>query len=147
MLALWRHRIAPLMDELRDTVANYLLKHQVCVLSTSGTAGAWAMPTWYRSRGLEVECLVPRWADVAYYLEQNPEVLLVIHDPQAASLRWLQYRGVARLIDSPDWSSLLPERMSIVRPEERYVTFRIKPERIDLIDESRGWGARETLDF
>lgn len=135
------------MDELRDRIAAYLLRHCVCVISTGGTTGAWAMPVWYRSRALEVECLLPRWADAAYHLEQNPQALLVIHELQAAGLRWLEYRGIARRIDSPDWAGLLPEGMPLVRPEERYVAFRIKPERIDLIDESQGWGARETLDL
>jgi hypothetical protein len=63
-------------------------------------------------------------------------------------LRWLQYRGSAQPIAAPEWSSLLPEGMSNARAaEERYVAVRIKPARIDLIDETRGWGARETLDL
>jgi len=136
-----------LLDELRDRIAAYLLDHRVCVMSTSGSFGAWAMPVWYLSHGLEVECLIPRWADVIYHLEQNPQVLLVIQDPEAARLRWLQYRGTAQPIASPDWSRLLPEGMSNLRPENRYVAIRAKPERIDWIDESRDWGARETLDL
>lgn len=135
------------MNELRDRIAAYLDKHRVCIISTSGKVGAWAMPAWYRSRGLEVECLVPRWADVTYHLEQNPQALLIIHDPESMRLRWLQYRGSAQPISSPDWSQLSPEGTSGVRPEEQYVAFRMMPERIDLIDESRGWGARETLDL
>lgn len=112
------------------------------------------MPAWYcplaaavGGQVLDVECLVPRWADVLYHLEQDSEVLLIIHDAQAAALRWLQYRGSARTISSPDWDRLLPEGTSRARPEERYVVVRISPERIDLIDEGRGWGARETLDL
>ena len=136
-----------MLDELRDWIAAYLLTHRVCILGTIGTVGAWAMPVWYRSHGLEVECLIPRWADVIYHLEQNPQVLLVIQDPEAARLRWLQYRGTAQPIASPDWSRLLPEGISNLRPEDRYVAIRAKPERIDWIDESRGWGARETLDL
>jgi len=47
-------------------------------------------------------------------------------------MRWLQYRGTAHIADSTD---------------ERYATIHIVPERIDLIDEDRGWGVRETLDI
>jgi hypothetical protein len=47
-------------------------------------------------------------------------------------MRWLQYRGIARIGDSTD---------------ERYVTIHITPQHIDLIDESRGWGARETYEI
>jgi hypothetical protein len=112
------------------------------------------MPVRYRNVGLEVDCLLPRWADVAYYIEQDPHVLLVILDSPptgggepGGGLRWLQYRGTAQPISSPDWDRLLPEGTPRVRPEERYVAIRITPERIDLIDESYGWGARETLDL
>ena len=56
-----------MLDELRDQMATYLSQHQVCVLSTAGSQGAWAMPVRYRllpgsfsRRGPEVDCLVPR---------------------------------------------------------------------------------------
>lgn len=147
-----------MLNELRDRIAAYLSNHRVCIISTSGTLGAWAMPAVCRpvANGLELECLLPRWADVTFHLEQNPRVLLIIHDPPPTSpnrgepggceLRWLQYLGTAHPIATPEWSSWLPEGVSNARPEERYVAMRIKPERIDLIDETRGWGARETLD-
>jgi hypothetical protein len=140
-------------NELRDRITAYLANHRVCVVSTSGTLGAWAMPALYRvvANALEVECLLPRWADVTFHLEQDPQVLLIIGDACAQEkrngLRWLQYRGTARPSVAPEWSSLLPEGRSTARPEERYVAMRIKPARIDLIDETRGWGARETLEL
>ncbi|MBI3979095.1 MAG: pyridoxamine 5'-phosphate oxidase family protein [Chloroflexi bacterium] len=142
------------MSELRDRIVSHLLKHRVCVLSTSGSAGAWAMPVWYRpvpatvgGRMLDVECLLPRWADVVYHLEVDPQVVLIICDLRATGLWWLQYRGTARIVDSPDWSRLLPDGVSNVRPEERYVAVHLTPQRLDVIDESQGWGARETLDL
>ncbi len=144
-----------MVDELRGRMAAYLSEHRVCVISTSGARDAWAMPVPYRNRSLEVDCLLPRWADAIYHLEQNSQVLLIIHDPplsplsggSGGGLRWLQYRGTAQPIASPDWDRLLPEGASNVRPEERYAAMRVTPERIDLIDEGRGWGARETLDL
>lgn len=113
------------------------------------------MPVRYRNHGLEVDCLVPRWADVAYYLEQDPRVFLVILDIQAngpspvsgQALRWLEYRGTAQVVSSPDWAGLLPEGTSTVRPDDLYLVIHVTPERIDLHDESRGWGARETLEL
>jgi hypothetical protein len=130
------------LERLRDEIEAYLAQHQVGVLSTSGLAGTWAMPARYRSRGLEVDCLLPRWADVAYHLEQDPNVLLIVRDTQADALRWLECRGTARLVASPDWAWLLPEGAV-----KGYVVIRITPRRMDLVDEGRGWGARETLDL
>ena len=34
-----------------------------------------------------------------------------------------------------------------VAADDRYVTVNLTPKRVDLIDESHGWGARETLDL
>jgi hypothetical protein len=94
---------------------------------------------------LIVECLLPRWADVSYCLEQDPRVLLVIRDDQADDLRWLQVFGTVEPVAAPDWASLLPRRFSTARPEDLYRVVRVTPERMDLFDESQGWGARETL--
>jgi len=136
-----------MLDELRERMAAYLAHHRVCVLSTVSAQGSWAMPVQYRGRGLEVECLIPRWADVAYYLEQNPHVLLVIQGCYVAGLHWLQYRGVARPVAAPDWEVWLPQWASAIPPDELYLVIRVTPKRITLFDESRGWGARETLDL
>ncbi len=144
-----------MLDELRERMAACLAQHQVGVLSTAGSGGAWVMPVRYRplagtcgSHGLEVDCLLPRWADVAYHLEQDPRVMLVVQDTSAPALRWLQVRGTARPVEKPDWAGLLPEEThATVPPDSLYLVVRVTPERIDLLDESRGWGVRETLDL
>ena len=61
-----------MLDELRDRMAVYLSEHRVCILSTAGSEGAWAMPVHYRSLGLEIDCLLPRWADVVYHDYRSP---------------------------------------------------------------------------
>jgi hypothetical protein len=120
------------LDELRERVIAYLSHNQVCVLCTNGCNGAWSVIAQYQNRGLELECRVPRWADAIYHLEQDPHALVIILDAQTSPSRWMQYRGVARIIASPD---------------DRYVAIHIAPERVDLIDEKQGYGKRETLDL
>lgn len=159
-----------MQDKLRDEMAAYFSQHRVCVLSTAGTKGAWAMPVRYRNHGLELDCLLPRWTDVAYYVEQDPRVMVVILDPPSSpllggtrgGLRWLQLQGTARPVEEPDWAGLLPEdtptpspglRLSEAKrsgassgpPGDLYLVIRVTPERMDLFDESQGWGVRETL--
>ena len=73
---------------------------------------------------------MPRWSDVVYYPEQDPHATVIVVDTESKHLCWLQYRGIAHITQSAD---------------DRYIAIHIAPERIDLIDESRGWGARETL--
>ncbi|RME85978.1 MAG: hypothetical protein D6775_01355 [Caldilineae bacterium] len=135
-----------MLNELRERMAAYLAMHRVGVLSVAGSEGVQALPVRYRSRGLEVECLVPRWADAAYWLEAAPAALLIIESCHAAGLRWLAYWGAARPVDAPDWAALLPNWRLATPPDHIYRVFRVTPRRIDLFDESKGWGERETLE-
>lgn len=119
-----------MLDELRNRVISYLSHNRVCVIATSGSLGAWAVWAQYDHSGLELNCRLPRWLDALFHIEQEPRVIVIIQDRN--SLRWLQYRGTAQIADSTD---------------DRYATIHIVPERIDLIDEERDWGVRETLDL
>ena len=136
-----------MFNPLRERLAACLARQHVCVLSTNGPGGVWAIPVHCRSHGLEMDCLVPRWADAAFYLEQDSRVLLIFHAAEADSLRWLQYRGTAQPLAEPDWTAWLPEMAAGNRPEERYLAVHVRPSRIDLIDESQGWGVLESLEF
>jgi hypothetical protein len=143
-----------MLDELHQRMADFLAAHRVGVLSTAGSAGAWVIPVRYRPApgdGLAVECLLPTWADAAYFLEQNPRVMLVILDTLSSSLpggtggglRWLQLRGAAAIVGRPEWAGLLPTPPLA----GQYRVARVTPTRLDLFDETRGWGARETVEF
>jgi hypothetical protein len=112
------------------------------------------MPVWYRSlfgasggRNLEVDCLIPRWADVAHHLTEVVEVLLIVQASPGAGLRWLQILGTAQPVETPDWIHLLPRWASKIQPDSLYQVVRVSPKRIDLIDEDLGWGVRETLEW
>jgi hypothetical protein len=114
----------------------------------------WAMPIWYRlhprpsgSRHLKVDCLIPRWADVAHHLEENTRVLLIIQASAGVGLRWLQIRGTVRPVATPDWARLLPRWVSSTQPDGLYLVVRLTPRRIDLVDEELGWGVQETLEW
>lgn len=133
-----------MLEELRERITEYLSEHDVCVVSTSGMVGVWAMPALCANRELIVECLLPGWADISYHIEQDPRVLLVIYD---SSVRWMQYWGTARLMPAPEWGGLPSAAAPGMRLDDRFVAIRVMPQRIDLVDESQGWGARETLDF
>ena len=102
---------------------------------------------WQHNQGLEIICLLPRWSDVLYYMEQDPQVLFVIVDTQSSKLRWLYYRGTARRIEDPVWSQILSnadrlEGLLSIHPGDEYAAIHIKPLREDLIDECNGWVPR-----
>lgn len=91
-----------------------------------------------------MDCLIPRWTDAAFYLEQNPPALLIFQNLDDANLRWMQYRGRAEILSAPNWAGLLPKEET--HPESRYLAVRVQPSRIDVIDESKGWGVLESLE-
>lgn len=143
-----------LPDERRERIASFLAHQRTGVISIANSPGVWAMPVWYRldpgppdNRNLEVDCLVPRWADVAHQLSQNARVVLIIQASSGAGLRWLQVQGAARPVEAPDWSGLLPRWVSVVQPDGLYLVVKVTPNRIDLIDEDLGWGVQETLEW
>lgn len=121
-----------MLNHLRERITSFLARNHVCVISTSGSLGAWAALARYENDCLALNCRLPRWSDVAYYLEQDPQVMIIIQDAHSDPLCWLQYRGVAQVNESTD---------------NQFITIHITPKRIDLLDESRVWGARETLDL
>lgn len=136
-----------MLHELRERMIAHLSAHRTCVLATATREGASMIPVRYRNLRLEVDCLLPRWSDATYYIEQDPRVSLVIHTADSGALLWLQLQGTARAVDAPSWGGLLPEATRETRPEELYLVVRVTPQRLELVDESWGWGARETLDL
>jgi hypothetical protein len=142
-------------DERRDRVASFLAHQRTGVISAATTEGICSVPVWYRPatggsggrRGLQVDCLVPRWTDLAHALSERAKILLIVRAPSGAGLRWAQVRGTASPVEAPDWARLLPRWASSVQPDRLYLVVRVAPRRIDLIDEELGWGVQETLEW
>jgi hypothetical protein len=106
------------------------------------------MPVRYRSQGVEAECLLPRWADPIYHLEQDPWVTLIVTiSDQVNSLCWLHYLGTARLISSSTWSDPVTVETSPALANDLYRVVHLSPQRIDLIEEREGRAKRETLEI
>ncbi len=135
-------------------IVTFLTHQQAGVISTIGLPGVWAMPVWIcphagpsGSQTLEVDCLLPRWADVTHHLATERRGLLIVHAPPTANLRWLQIQGAVRPLKKPDWTCFLQRVTSIQHPDSLYLVVRMTPNRIDLVDEEQGWGVQETLEW
>jgi hypothetical protein len=137
-----------MLDKIRDRMAFHLSQHQVGLLSVNGEQGAWSMPVRYRlGENLTVECLLPRWADGTYYLEQDSRVVLIVPLNRSLEVCWLRVQGEARPVAHPNWEEWFPpEEGEGVPPASLYEVVRVTPRRLNLFDERRGWGARETLE-
>jgi hypothetical protein len=143
-----------LFHDHREQIASFLAHQRTGVISTTGASGVWAIPVWYSplpgdsaSRYLQVECLIPRWADISHQLTQEAMVIMIVQASPGSGLRWLQIQGNARPVEAPDWSRLLPRWVSTLQPDALYLVVRVTPNRIDLIDEDLGWGVQESLEW
>ena len=108
------------------------------------SAGRYALPVRFRVRGAFVECQIPTWSGVG---DLPGEAALVIIEEAAPALRWLFIRGPATVVAEPDWAELHPPDSGRIALDELYQLLRITPKRMELIDEQRGWGCRETADL
>jgi hypothetical protein len=129
-------------------MAAYLSQNRLGVLSAAEPVGLSMMPVRYRNQGVEVECLLPCWADLIYYLEQDSRVALVITiGYQDNGLCWLHYLGTARLVSSPNWTALVTEEIPLALANALYRVIHLSPQRIDLIEVRQGRARRETLEI
>jgi hypothetical protein len=141
-------------EDLRERISVYLSHQRTCIISTTASQGVWAIPVWYLLVGvssknprLEIDCLVPRWSDVAHHLTQDPRVVLIVQATSSSGLSWLQVQGTAEQLEVADWNRFLTNWIFPVQPEELYLVVRVKPSRIDFVDEDQGWGLQDTLEW
>lgn len=147
-----------MLDELKNRLSEYLQQYQGAALCGMGQGTMWLLPVHYRSFGLELYCAVPGWSDAAYILQETTTVQLIVpfsgqnmaterveRAARVESGAWLWYLGEARQIISLDCPTSVAVAQA-VKPGS-HIFVRILPRRIDLIDERRGWGARETLEI
>jgi hypothetical protein len=139
----WKEEVG-MLDQLRHQLGEYLQQHQVGVLCTGDGTAIRAMPVTYHSRELALLCFVPSWSDVAYCLQAQAEVQLII-PANTSGTCWLCYQGEARTV-TPGESSVLAG-VQLSAPPEYYLLVEVQPRRLDLMDGRRGWGARETLEL
>ena len=138
-----------MLEQLRERLAAFLQSHSVAVVSAAALCPTGVLPVAYHADGLSLWCLVPRWSELAYHLEaqSSAEALAVISAGDAYAQCWLRYLGVARNVPTSGWPGTLPAGVTAHTLRERYGIIQLLPTRLDLIDERKSWGARETLEL
>lgn len=111
------------------------------------SVGKYALPVRFRIRESAVECRIPTWSGIGDLLEEPKELTLVATVETGAHLRWFLVRGEGTVVPDPDWDGLRPQFADRVSLDDLYHLVRLKPARMELVDEQRGWGFRETVDL
>lgn len=110
-------------------------------------AADYSLPVYFRVSGPVVECRVPTWSGIGDLLEKKREVMMVAVQNFEPKLRWLFLKGAGSIVKDPDWDQLVSSQSDRVEMEDLYQLLRIEPTRMEIFDEQRGWGYRETADF
>ena len=109
--------------------------------------GRCLIPSRVRVRGTIVECLVPTWAGLGDMLERPREARLAVVVEAGPALSWVFIRGNASLVMNPDLEGLTLPGVGRANRTDLYESVRVEPVRIEIVDERRGWGYRETVDL
>lgn len=136
-----------MLDHLCVRIKEFLTEGHLGVLSAASPKGVLSLPVRYRVSGLELDCLVPRWSDLAFLIEEDPDVTLLLVASTPDGLNWLHYRGRATLIDPIPWTGLETGHPKGIRPDELFHFVHLRPTRIELVSGPPGRCGRETLDF
>lgn len=134
-----------MFEQLCARIQAFLAEGHLGVLSAAGPKGVVSLPVRYRVSGVELDCALPRWSDLAYLIEEDPAVTLLLVASAPDGFRWLHYRGQATPTDS--WDGFGPVHPQGVRPEELFRFLHLRPTRIELVSGPAGRAGRETLDF
>lgn len=135
--------LAAMLQRLREQMTAALAQHRACVLVT-GEPSPSAVPVRCRSVGLDVDCLIPHWADAAWAVGEGRPVSLLFLGGGDPGTRWLSYQGFASPISL---LALGPFGLSAsTDTAHRFRAIRVQPSRIDVVDESRGWGVLDTFE-
>ncbi len=149
---------------LSQEIQSFLAAHHVMSLATYGAAGAHATNLFYACDGLALIWVSEPDAQHSREIEADPRVAATVAPDYSdfAAIRGVQIAGVARRILAAD------ERMRhLAQLEARYpflrqlaagplklreafartAVYRLQPARIVLIDNTKGFGHKETLEI
>ena len=150
------------MEELAVRIEQFLEAHHVMSLATAGESGAHVVSLMYARIGFALCWMSDPATSHSRHLEREPRVSATIAPDYAdfRAIRGLQIAGraarIAAASEADEARELLERRYAFLAgiaagpPQlreafDRASFYRLEPERITLIDNSRGFGHKETL--
>lgn len=148
-------------DDLQDRARRYLREHHVATLATQGLEGPWAAAVFYAGDLAGLYFLSSPRSRHALNLTQHPRVAATVQDncTDWAQIKGIQMEGLCVEIDGSDreqaqglYAQKFPlvahaarAPLAIAEALARVRWYRLVPDRLYLLDNSRGFGHREEL--
>jgi hypothetical protein len=149
------------MTSMQRHALDYLQRHRVLNLATSGPEGIWAAAVFYVNDGFTLYFLSAPTSRHSRNIEASPRVAATIQEEYAdwREIKGIQLGGEAARIAGPEQAAaaqrygqrypvvanLTSAPSEIVKALERVAWYRIRPDRLYLIDNSRGLGHRDEV--
>jgi hypothetical protein len=149
------------MSSMQRHALDYLQRHRVLNLATSGPEGIWAAAVFYVNDGFTLYFLSAPTSRHSRNIEIMPRVAATIQEEYAdwREIQGIQLEGEAARIVGLDQSAavrhygqkypivanLASAPSEIVRAFERVAWYRLRPDRLYFIDNSQGLGHRDEV--
>lgn len=151
------------MAGLPDAVAAYLREHHVMTLATLGADGPWAAAVFYAHVGVALFFLSAPTTRHARNLARDARCAATIQDDVAdwQAVRGVQLEGRAQRLEGDDaraaqrlYGAKFPliadlgrAPLAIAQAFDKVAWYRLDAERLYFIDNSRGFGHRDSFDL
>ena len=147
--------------DLPAAVLAFLAEQQVMTLATHGADGPWAAAVFYAESGTDLIFVSSPGSRHAGQLALDPRCAAAIHGPAAdwASIRGIQLEGRVQALQGDARAraqTLYGEKFPFARPAVAAATllqalarvhwYRLRIERLFLIDNARGFGRRQVFE-
>ena len=138
----------------------YLAGHNVMTLATHGPEGLWAAAVFYAHDGWRLYFLSAGHTRHARNITAAPRVAATIQEDYSdwAAIQGIQLQGTVQLLGGPEREAAIAHyadkfqflRQPVAAIEKAMAGvnwYRLSPERLYLVDNSRGFGRRDEIDL
>lgn len=146
------------MSDPRASALSYLADHQVVTLATHGPEGLWAAAVFYANDGFELVFLSAGHTRHARNISASPSVAATIQEDYRdwPSIQGIQLSGSARQLDGKERERAIALYQAkfpfIAQPIPALVTaltrvnwYRLTPDSLYFVDNTRGFGHRDAI--
>lgn len=147
-------------DSPRQAALDYLRDHQVMTLATVGDAGVWAAAVFYANDQFDLFFLSAGHTRHAQNIAANPRIAAAIHEDYRdwPAIKGIQLEGTAAQLEGDAKEKavrlyrrkypFLAQADEVMQAALDQVNwYRLRPERLYFIDNSRGLGHRDEIDL